>query len=143
MSEETIFEDIDGLITEASVLDLDIYDKIIRICSVNGYVRPISIYVALLEDGKTYPLELENPRIEMRMGCLMNTIKLAEFGLFTCELDDEFYTEHTVFKPEESESIKYNYFTGLIRQEMQQLDADRYSEIGIEARESQYIKKNR
>jgi hypothetical protein len=129
----TRFGDIDGIIRDASELDLDIYDKIIRICSANGYVRPISIYVALLEDGKTYPFELENPRIEMRMGCLTNVIKLTEFGLFTYELDDGFYTEYTVFKPNKNETIKFNHFLELIKDAMKELDADRYSEIGIEA----------
>ena len=129
----TRFGDIDGIIRDASELDLDIYDKIIRICSANGYVRPISIYVALLEDGKTYPLELENPRIEMRMGCITNIIKLAEFCLFTYELDDGFYTEYTVFKPNQNENTKFNRFLELIKNAMEELVADRYSEIGIEA----------
>jgi hypothetical protein len=134
MSEDdSRFDDINGIIREASELDLDIYDKVIRICSANGCVRPVSIYVALLEDGKTYPLELENPRIEMRMGCLTNVIKLAESGLFTCELDDGFYTEHTMFKPNENEDIKFNYFLELMQNALRELDADRYSDIGIEA----------
>jgi hypothetical protein len=128
------FDDIDSIIREASELDLDVYDKLIRICSANGLVRPVSIYVALLEDGKTYPLELEKPRIEMRMSCLTNVIKLAEFGLFTCDLDDGFYTEHTIFKPNKNENIKFNYFLELMQNKMRKLDADRYSEIGIEAK---------
>ncbi|RPJ77293.1 MAG: hypothetical protein EHM20_06395 [Alphaproteobacteria bacterium] len=145
MSEDvTRFDDIDGIIREASELDLDIYDKMIRICSANGRVRPISIYVALLEDGKTYALELENPRIELRMSCLTDLIKLAEFGLFTCELDDGFYTEHTAFKPNKYESIKFNHFLKLIHNAMRELDADRYSDIGIEAKDrSQIIEKGK
>jgi hypothetical protein len=134
MSDIARFVEIDSIIKEASELDLDIYDKLIRIYSVNGYVRPISIYVALLEDGKTYPLELENPRIEMRMGCLMNVIKLAESGLLTCELDEGFYTEYTVFKLNKNENPEFDYFASATRNAMQELDADRYSEIGIEAR---------
>jgi len=136
MSDIARFAEIDSIIKEASELDLDIYDKLIRIYSVNGYVRPISIYVALLEDGKTYPLELENPRIEMRMGCLMNVIKLAESGLLTCELDEGFYTEYTIFKlnENENENPEFDYFASATRNAMQELDADRYSEIGIEAR---------
>ncbi len=134
MSDTARFIEIDNIIKEASELDLDIYDKLIRIYLVNEYVRPISIYVALLEDGKTYPLELENPRIEMRMGCLMNVIKLAESDILSYELDDGFYTEYTVFKLKENKDPEFVYFTKAVKSAMQELDSDRYSEIGIEAR---------
>lgn len=134
MSDTARFVEIDSIMKEASGLDLDIYDKLFRICLVNGYVRPISIYIALLEDGKTYPLELENPRIEMRMGCLMNVIKLAESDILSCELDNGFYTEYTVFKLKENKNLEFDYFAKAVKSAMRELDNDRYSEIGIEAR---------
>jgi hypothetical protein len=134
MSDTARFVEIDSMLKEASGLDLDIYDKLIRIYMVNGYVRPISIYIALLEDGKTYPLELENPRIETRMGCLMNVIKLAESDMLSCELEDGFYTEYTVFKLKENKNLEFDYFAKVVKSAMQELDNDRYSEIEIEAR---------
>ena len=74
-------KDLDEILQKASDLELDIYERLISLCKVNGGTRPISIYVALLEEEKTYASAAGDPKNEMRKACILHLIKLVRSGV--------------------------------------------------------------
>ena len=123
---------LDEILQKATDLELDIYERLIMLCKINGHTRPISIYVALLEDGKTYPTEASDPRFEMRNACIVHLIKLARYGiLLNGDLDNGAFTDYTLFKPANNDMSK-NFYS-IITQIERERRYYRLSDLAIEA----------
>jgi hypothetical protein len=124
--------DLEEILQKATDLELDIYERLILLCKINGCTRPISIYVALLEDGKTYPSELNDSKLEMRKASIMHLIKLARCGiLLHDDLDDNIFTDYTLFKP--SNNDKFRHFFTTIKQVERERKNYRSTDLAIEA----------
>ena len=124
--------DVDEIFQKATDLELDIYERLILLCKINGRTRPISIYVALLEDGKTYSSEASDPRLEIRNACIVNLIKLIRYDiLLHGDLKDNMFTDYTIFKP--ANNNKFRYFCSIIKQIERERTNFRHSDLGIEA----------
>jgi hypothetical protein len=123
-------KDLEEILQKATDLELDIYERLILLCKINGCTRPISIYVALLEDGKTYPPEASGP-FEMRKACIVHLIKLACCGiLLHSNLDEGIFTDYTLFKP--SNSDKFGHFCSTIEQVERERRNYRHTDLAIE-----------
>ena len=123
---------LDEILQKATDLELDIYERLIMLCKINGHTRPISIYVALLEDGKTYPTEASDPRFEMRNACIAHLIKLARYGiLLNGDLDNGAFTDYTLFKPADNDMSRN--FNSIITQIERERRNYRLSDLAIEA----------
>ena len=123
---------LDEILQKATDLELDIYERLIMLCKINGHTRPISIYVALLEDGKTYPSETSDLRLEMRNACIVHLIKLARYGiLLNGDLDNGAFTDYTLFKPANNDMSK-NFYS-IITQIERERRYYRLSDLAIEA----------
>jgi len=95
-------------------MTVDIYEKFFFLHKIgNVWVRPISVYAALLEDGKRYP--------DMRTNVLMALIEAEQAGILescTKEIghkrqpgkfevyDSSYYDEYTRFRPLEGNKLK-------------------------------------
>lgn len=102
------------------------------LCKINGHTRPISVYVALLEDGKTYPSEASDPRFEMRNACIVQLIKLARHGILLYgDLDNGAFTDYTLFKPANNDMFR-NFYS-IITQIKRERRNYRLSDLAIEA----------
>jgi len=123
---------LDEILQKATDLELDIYERLIMLCKINGHTRPISIYVALLEDGKTYPSETSDLRLEMRNACIVHLIKLARYGiLLNGDLDNGAFTDYTLFKPANNDMSRN--FNSIITQIERERRNYRLSDLAIEA----------
>jgi hypothetical protein len=95
-------------------MTVDIYEKFFFLHKLgNVWVRPISVYAALLEEGKRYP--------DMRMNVLMALIEAENAGILeSCNkeigakrqpgkfeiYDSTYYDEYTRFRPLEGSKLK-------------------------------------
>lgn len=93
---------------------IDIYEKFFFLNKLgNVWVRPISVYASLLEDGKRYP--------DMRMNVLMALIEAEQAGILESCIkeinykrqpgkfevyDSSYYDEYTRFRPLEGNKLK-------------------------------------
>ncbi|HZY24719.1 MAG TPA: hypothetical protein VFE71_02740 [Bacteroidales bacterium] len=113
MEEQGKFPEIDKLVAEASEIELAIYDYSMRMYSSLDYIRPVSVRVAMMEDGKTYPQE-KDPNLAIKEGCLSLLGKLIEVGIlcidsdeFSSESEDGFYNEYSTFESHNFEKLNY------------------------------------
>jgi hypothetical protein len=124
-------KDLDEILQKASDLELDIYERLISLCKVNGGTRPISIYVALLEEGKSYASASGDPKNEMRKACILHLIKLVRSGVLLHDgLDNGAFTDYTLFKPANND--KFRYFCSIITQIEKERRCNRFSDLAIE-----------
>jgi hypothetical protein len=124
------FEDLDKIVDQASELEIDIYNYIIYMFIAVGHARPIAIYLALLEDMKTYSDE-KYPKTAREISCITCLAKLVESGLLNCELENGFYSNYTIFYPACEE--KYDYFIHIMDAIIQKRGAERFKDIAIKA----------
>ena len=125
-------KDIDEILQQATDLELDVYERLIMLCKINGQTRPISIYVALLEDGKTYPSEASDSRLEMRNACIVHLTKLVHYGiLLNGDLDNGAFTDYTLFKPATNDVFR-NFYSIITQIERERRNY-RLSDLAIEA----------
>lgn len=123
---------LDEILQKATDLELDVYERLIMLCKINGHTRPISIYVALLEDGKTYPSEASDSKLEMRNACIMQLVKLARSGILLYgDLDNGAFTDYTLFKPANSDIFR-NFYSTMTQIERERRNC-RLSDLAIEA----------
>jgi hypothetical protein len=123
---------LDEMLQKATDLELDVYERLIVLCKINGHTRPISVYVALLEDGKTYPSEASDPRLEMRNACIVQLIKLARYGILLYgDLDNGAFTDYTMFKPANNDMFR-NFYSIITQIERERRNY-RLSDLAIEA----------
>jgi|GEM_PF-3573482 len=108
------FEDIDELLSEYdydfkdwtfnNLIRFYTYVAMLQILQANPYVRPISVYVALLENGY-------KDRGESRLAreaCIVTIAKLQLEGLLMCASDDNgVVTDYTIFEPVQGDRFKY------------------------------------
>lgn len=113
------FEEIDELLSEYDYdfkdwydndrVRFDIYVWMLRLLQASPCVRPIAVYVALLENG--YKCSGE-PRLT-REACILTIAKLQLEGLLTCELEEEgVVTDYTKFTP--VKGTRFDYFSSRI-----------------------------
>ena len=87
----------------------DIYFWTLKLLRANSCVRPIAVYVALLENG--YKANDESRSILEE--CIRTLVKLKYQGLLTWELEDDgVVTEYTIFTPMKGEH--FNDFSSRI-----------------------------
>jgi hypothetical protein len=123
---------LDEILQKSTDLELDVYERLMMLCKINGYTRPISVYVALLEDGKIYPSEAGDPRLEMRNACIVQLIKLARYGiLLHGDLDNGAFTDYTLFKPANNDMFR-NFHSTIAQIERERRNY-RLSDLAIEA----------
>ena len=125
-------KDLDEILQKATDFELDVYERLIMLCKINGQTRPISVYVALLEDGKKYTSEANDPGFEMRNACIMQLIKLASYGILQYgDLDDGAFTDYTLFKPANSDMFR-NFYSVITQIERERRNY-RLCDLAIEA----------
>ena len=125
-------KDLDEILQRASDLELDIYERTISLCKINGGTRPISVYVALLEEGKAYATAAGDPKYEMRKACILHLIKLVHSGiLIHDELDNGAFTDFTLFKPANNEMFR-NFYS-IITQIEKERRYNRLGDLALEA----------
>jgi hypothetical protein len=123
---------LDEILQKATDLELDIYERLISLCKVNNGTRPISVYVTLLEEGKTYASVAGDPRREMRNACIVQLGKLARYGiLLHGDLDNGAFTDYTLFKPANNDMFR-QFYSIIIQFERERRNY-RLSDLAIEA----------
>ncbi len=93
---------------------IDIYEKFFFLHKIgNVWVRPISVYAALLEDGKRYPdmrtnvlmALIEAEQAEILESCTKEIGHKRQQGKFDV-YDSAYYDEYTRFRPLEGNKLK-------------------------------------
>ncbi|WP_048129226.1 hypothetical protein [Methanosarcina sp. WH1] len=113
------FKDIDELLSEydydlkdwydSDRIRLDIYMWMLQLLRASSCVRPIAVYVALLENGYKSSSE---PRLTREV-CILTIAKLQLESLLTCELEEEgIVTDYTKFEPVRGD--RFDYFSSRI-----------------------------
>lgn len=102
------FTDIDELLRDYDDLDrddiLNHYMWMLRIIRVNGWVRPITIYVTLLENGEKIDGSVDYDRSDI----ILELTELCRYNLLRWTLDDGYITEYSKFLP--IDGVRFDYF---------------------------------